>query len=57
MHSWRVLLLPFVEGAELYAAYDFAQPWNSEANLRLAEQMPPIYAFHGEYAPGVVTTN
>lgn len=57
MHSWRVLLLPFLDGNDLYEQYDFSQPWNSEANLRLAEKMPPVYAFHGERKPGRVTTN
>ncbi len=57
MHSWRVLLLPFVEEKKLYDQYDFTQPWNSEANLRLAGQMPAMYAFHDDYEPGVVTTN
>jgi hypothetical protein len=36
MHSWRVLILPYLEENELFEKYDFTQPWNSEANLRLA---------------------
>lgn len=57
MHSWRVLILPYIEEHNLFDEYDFTKPWNSEANLRLAERMPAIYALHGEYQPGVVTTN
>ena len=57
MHSWRVLILPYLEEQELFNRYDFSQPWNSEANMRLASEMPSIYAFHGEYKPGTVTTN
>ena len=57
IHSWRVLLLPYLEKQELFDRYDFTQPWNSEANLRLAEEMPAVYAFHGSYEAGVVTTN
>lgn len=56
-HSWRVLILPYLEEQELFDRYDFTQPWNSAANLNLATEMPPVYAFHGEYNPGVVTTN
>lgn len=57
MHSWRVLLLPYLQEQELFDRYDFTQPWNSEKNLRLATEMPSIYAFHGEYKRGTVTTN
>lgn len=57
MHSWRVLILPYLEERELFEDYDFTEPWNSEANLRLASRMPAVYAFHGDYEPGVVTTN
>ncbi len=57
MHSWRVLILPFIEQRELFRRYDFDQPWNSPDNLKLAERMPSTYAFHGEYRPGMTTTN
>ncbi|HAY78713.1 MAG TPA: hypothetical protein DCY79_02770 [Planctomycetaceae bacterium] len=57
MHSWRVLILPFLHHRRLYDRYDFSQPWNSKANMRLATEMPEVYAFHGEYEEGVVTTN
>ena len=43
-HSWRVLILPFLEGgAEVYQAYDFSQPWNSEANLAVARRRIAAY--------------
>ena len=57
MHSWRVLILPFLEEQELFAEYDFTQPWNSESNSKLADRMPKVYASHGEYRSGVTTTN
>jgi Protein of unknown function (DUF1559) len=57
MHSWRVLILPYLEEQDLFNRYDFKQPWNSEINLRLATEMPSSYAFHGEFKPGTVTTN
>lgn len=57
MHSWRVLILPFLEEQELYDKYNFAQSWNSDDNLKLAAQMPTIFSFHGEHRPGTVTTN
>jgi hypothetical protein len=36
MHSWRVLILPFIEQRALYDQYDFSQPWNAPSNRRLA---------------------
>lgn len=39
MHSWRVLLLPFLDGQELYKQYDFAEPWDGPNNRKLAEKL------------------
>lgn len=35
MHSWRVLILPFLEMQPLYNAYDFTEPWNGPNNRKL----------------------
>jgi hypothetical protein len=43
MHSWRVLILPYIEAEELYRAYDFDEPWNGPNNILLADRMPQIY--------------
>ncbi len=44
MHSWRVLILPFLEdGQFLYSQYRFNEPWNSPHNRALAAQMPRVY--------------
>jgi hypothetical protein len=43
MHSWRVLILPFVEQRELYSEYDFDEPWNGPNNRQLADRMPHIF--------------
>jgi len=43
MHSWRVLLLPYIGQKALYAQYDFDQPWNEGQNRRLLTQMPTLY--------------
>lgn len=45
MHSWRVLLLPFLDGEAqaLREEYDFEQPWDSPGNLALAGRMPRLY--------------
>ncbi len=42
-HSWRVLILPFLECKNLLAGYRFDEPWNSPHNLRLADPMPWVF--------------
>ena len=42
-HSWRVLLLPYLDQSKLYNTYDFGQPWDSEKNLKLLDSMPDVY--------------
>ncbi len=37
MHSWRVLMLPYIGGDEFYERYDFTEPWNGPNNSALAE--------------------
>jgi hypothetical protein len=43
MHSWRVLILPYLEDSGLYEQYDFSEPWDGPNNSRLAGQMPYEY--------------
>ena len=43
LHSWRVLILPYVEQAPLYDHIRLNEPWDSPHNRRLGEQMPDIY--------------
>ena len=37
-HSWRVLILPYLDSQEFYERYDFSEPWNGPHNLRLQEE-------------------
>jgi hypothetical protein len=43
MHSWRVLLLPYIEERSLYELYDFSEPWNGPNNRLLAGEIPAVY--------------
>lgn len=44
MHSWRVLILPFMEQQELYDQYNFDEPWNGPNNRLLWSKMPKFYS-------------
>ena len=43
MHSWRVLILPFIEETGDWERYDYDQPWDSPHNLAVAETIPGFY--------------
>ena len=43
MHSWRVLLLPYLEQQDLYNRYDFSEPWDGPNNRLLAAEIPRVY--------------
>ena len=43
LHSWRSLILPFVEQSNAFEAIDFSAPWNSSENVearRLLDRVP-----------------
>ena len=43
MHSWRVLILPFLEEEALYDRYDFDEPWDGPNNRLLASEIIAVY--------------
>ena len=43
LHSWRVLILPYLEEEELYDSIDLTKPWYHPDNLALANRMPWVY--------------
>lgn len=49
--SWRVALLPFVEGAELYEEYRFDEPWDSEHNSKLIPKIPELFKSKNPHTP------
>lgn len=44
LHSWRVLILPFLDQAPLYDRIDLTKPWNDPANAEVSQILPQIYA-------------
>jgi len=43
-HSWRVLLLPYIEEDKLYGDYNFGEPWDGPNNRKLQARTPKFYA-------------
>jgi len=41
--SWRVLALPYLDREDLYKKYKFEEPWDSEHNKQLLNQMPDVF--------------
>jgi prepilin-type processing-associated H-X9-DG protein len=52
MHSWRVLILPYMEQKALYDRYNFDEPWDGPNNSQLAAMMPPPYGCASDPAAG-----
>ncbi len=50
--SWRVYLLPYLDQSELFSRFHLDEPWDSEHNKTLIDQMPEIFRTEGVDAPG-----
>ena len=44
LHSWRVLLLPYLGEEDLYKSLKLDQPWNSKHNARFADSCPRVFS-------------
>ncbi len=43
MHSWRVLLLPYLDQKPLYNRYRLDEPWDGPSNRKLAGEIMAVY--------------
>lgn len=43
LHSWRTLLLPYLEQQALYSRIDLSKPWDDPANAFLKDMDNPMY--------------
>ena len=43
LHSWRVLILPYLGEDDLYDQVNLDLPWDHPENSRLRFEMPPVY--------------
>lgn len=39
VHSWRVLIQPYMHHEEVFERYDFSEPWNGPHNAALAKSV------------------
>ena len=65
-HSWRVLILPYLEKIgvadkgelrHLYESYDFSEPWDGPTNRKLAHHMPLVYNCRNDPGRSASTTS
>jgi prepilin-type processing-associated H-X9-DG protein len=43
LHSWRTLILPYVEQETLYRTIDLSKPWNDPANAKARETIVDVF--------------
>ena len=43
LHSWRTLILPYLEQQPLYSSIDLSKPWNDPVNQKYSEVVIPTY--------------
>jgi len=43
LHSWRTLILPYLEQESLYQSIDLSKPWNDPANAKAFETIPLVF--------------
>ena len=44
LHSWRTLILPFIEQRALHQQIDLSKPWDDPVNLPISQTVVPTYA-------------
>ena len=43
LHSWRTLILPYIDEVKLYSAIDLSRPWNDPVNSNAFKTVPTVY--------------
>ena len=56
LHSWRTLILPYLEQKALYDTIDLSKPWNDPANKRAYDITVPAYRCPSTNCPPGHTT-
>ena len=56
LHSWRTLILPYLEQGPLYQTIDLSKPWNDPANAKALETVLPVFRCPEAVGPQNTTT-
>ncbi|MBI3865169.1 MAG: DUF1559 domain-containing protein [Planctomycetia bacterium] len=56
MHSWRVLILPYLDRVDLYARYRFDEPWNGPNNSKLHDVIVDPFCCPEDHGRGKSTS-
>ncbi len=56
LHSWRTLILPYMNEDALYKQIDLSKPWDDPANSAISTKMPNTYQCPGLHQASGVTT-
>ncbi len=43
LHSWRTLILPYLDQSQLYGAFKLDKPWNDPANKQPVQFLLPLF--------------
>lgn len=55
LHSWRTLILPYMDQTALYQSIDLSKPWDDPVNQAIAEKIVPVYCCPSAGEPSVNT--
>lgn len=56
LHSWRTLILPYLEERALFESIDLSKPWDDPANAAARARMPAVYRCPAAELPPEQTT-
>ena len=56
LHSWRALILPYIEENDLYSKIDFSKPWDDPANEAVRKTSVSVFACPSAKLTGGHTT-
>ena len=56
LHSWRTLILPYIEEPALYESIDLSKPWDDPVNAQASASMPDVFLCPSSKIPSRQTT-